>query len=46
MFANANFQVGQDMYNQVPNKASGKSTKLQSLAFFFFFFCVSENPSW
>lgn len=42
MFANANFQVGQDMYNQVPNKASGKSTKLQSLAFFFFFVCIGK----
>lgn len=43
MFANANFQVGQDMYNQVPNKASGKSTKLQSLAFFFFFFVYRKT---
>lgn len=42
MFANANFQVGQDMYNQVPNKASGKSTKLQSLAFFFLCVCIGK----
>lgn len=41
MFANANFQVGQDMYKQVPNKASGKSTKLQSLDFFFFV-CIGK----
>lgn len=43
MFTNAKFQVDQDMYDQVPNKASGKNTKPQSLAIFF---CVSENPSW